>query len=549
MPVRAFFEDLGLFGDHPAIIRPEDGFVLSYEALEQRVRGKVDEIGLDPKLVFIEGTNTIETIVNYLATLRTPAAVHLLEDAGNEKGQRLIEAYRPNLILREHAAEVFDAEPPQLHPDLKLLLSTSGSTGSPKFVKLSQKNIQSNTEAITEYLGLTKEERAFCHLKPFYSFGLSIINSHLQCGGSLVLSQKSMMEPEFWVDFKASRATSFSGVPYNYEMLYELGFDPAAYEDLRYATQAGGKLRGELVSHFVEAFAAAGKDFFVMYGQTEAAPRMSYLKPDDARTFPDSIGQAIPGGELFLIDDEGETVTAAHDAELAYRGPNVMMGYATDRSELASDETPDYLRTGDIARRLPGDLFQIVGRRKRFVKLFGSRINLDSVEQMLKEKFGTLAVTGNDERLAVALVSEESDALRRDVQSALSETLEVPQKVIAVRFYESLPFLPNGKVSYLALEQDFNTVNHAPLVRRVWDGFLEILGLSAHQCHTVKQAFEAILMQDGIDETESFESLGADSLAFVGLQIELDHLFAGNPPETWTSLSIATLDEQLASQK
>ena len=273
-----------------------------------------------------------------------------------------------------------------------------------------------------------------------------------------------------------------------------------------------------------------------MYGRT------------DALSFPSSIGRAIPGGELFLIDEAGEP-TELPEGELAYRGPNVMMGYTSDRSQLSSNETPDFLRTGDIGKRLPNGLFQIIGRKKRFVKLYGIRINLDSIEAILKAKFGQLVVIGNDEYIGVALASQESPSLRDQIKKTLVNLVNIPHNVITLRFYDEMPLLPNGKVNYNDISQDFKSAQIRPFPQRFWDKLLDILGLSEHQFHSVEQAFLGILAESKIDESQSFESLGADSLAFVSLQIELEQLFDGDPPINWTSLSIASLDEVLTKRR
>ncbi|NVO25744.1 non-ribosomal peptide synthetase [Donghicola mangrovi] len=536
--------DLSKFSDNVALISPAEGLQITYADLLERVRRKQAELPSRRSLVFIQAKNSVESIVNYLAVVAAGHPVHILEDLDSDKGQALVAHYRPNLMISEDRIQNGDNTPIDLHPELEILLSTSGSTGTAKFVKLSQQNMASNAHAICGYLGLTSADRAFCHLKPYYSFGLSIINSHLMCGGSLVLSDHSMIDDAFWTDLQDTGATSFSGVPYNFETLLHRGFDPARFPALRYATQAGGKLDAQLVRHFAEAFGACGKEFVVMYGQTEAAPRISWLPANLAPKHPDSIGKAIPGGRLYLVDSEGNQITDIQaEGELAYEGPNVMMGYAENRDALASDETPARLLTGDIAKRLDGDLFRIIGRSSRFIKPFGVRIGLDEVQSLIKERHPLSAVTGTDQELILGLEGDHDLDLQEELRGLCVTRFGLPAAVITVKFFDKLPLLANGKIDFRAIIEQPGAQPSVGFFSWLGAKISEALGFTDRQSETVMEAFYNALQTDRISSDKSFEDLGGDSLSYVALSLELERLLGDNLPENWTSMPLGALED------
>ena len=281
------------------------------------------------RLVFLAPGPDVEAVVLYLGCLHAGLPICLGEPQPDPLA-RLARIYRPALVLAPDA--LHDArrmapcppsqqaiEPrwpsncsePALHPDLALLLTTSGSTGSPKLVRLTTRNLLSNASRIAEYLGLNTGERAVQSLPMHYSYGLSVLNSHLVAGGTVVLTPHSFMRPEFWRDADQERATSFAGVPYMYETLHRLRFDPARHPTLRTYTQAGGALRRDLIAHFHARVTEAGARLVVMYGQTEATARISYVPPERLGEKIGSIGMPIPGGRLRLEPLEGLETGAA----------------------------------------------------------------------------------------------------------------------------------------------------------------------------------------------------------------------------------------------
>jgi acyl-CoA synthetase (AMP-forming)/AMP-acid ligase II len=283
-----------------------------------------------------------------------------------------------------------------------------------------------------------------------YSYGLSVLNSHLVAAGAVVLSPHSFMRPEFWRDADQERASSFAGVPYMYETLHRLRFDPASHPTLRTFTQAGGALRRELIAHYHARTTQAGARLVVMYGQTEATARISYVPPERLGEKVGSIGVAIPGGQLHL---ERLDATEGSPAELVYEGDNVMMGYADSPADLGlGDVQHGRLRTGDLGTVDDDGYFTIVGRLKRFTKLFGKRVSLEDVERELESTFPVRAiVTDAGERLGVHLAVDGAvdDA---DLVAHLAQFLSVPPSAILIRRVAELPLTATGKKDYKAVE-------------------------------------------------------------------------------------------------
>lgn len=545
---KPFFQDLGRFGDAPSLIVADTGETLSYLDLAARVDSRKSDLGTSRKLVFIEAHNDIGSIVDYLACLQGGHVVYLLEDLSSPKVQELVDFYKPNIVIDgQRSVRTVNEAPIVLHPDLAVLLSTSGSTGSPKFVKLSVRNIDSNARSIAEYLELKSDERAFQHLKPFYSYGLSIINSHIACGGALILTQFAVMEETFWHEFDQHKATSFAGVPYTFETLKHSGFRAEKHPSLRYATQAGGKLEAGLVQEFAKKFEAAGARFYVMYGQTEAAPRISYLPPALAAEFPASIGKAIPGGRLYLIDEEGDEITETdREGELAYEGPNVMLGYATSPEELATDETPERLKTGDLAEIRDHGLFFIVGRASRFVKPFGVRVNLDEVQSYLKRVFeGVCAVTGDDRHIIIAIEETSATTNAPDI-AGLAKRFNLPDHIFKTKSYEKLPVFASGKYDYRRILQEANAPEEPPestFIGKIFNSVKEILGLNQPSWNTISEIYETMLPRSEITPAKRFIDLAVDSLTFVSLAIEMEEMFGGELPENWQEMTVAELEK------
>ena len=339
----------------------------------------------------------------------------------------------------------------RLNSELALLLTTSGSTGTVKLVRQSYRNIMSNAEAIREYLELDDTERPITNLPMSYTYGLSVINSHLLAGATVLLTSKSIFEKEFWTFFKEQKATSMAGVPYTYEMLKKLRFFRMELPSLRTLTQSGGKLPLDLHREFAQYAEEKGIRFYVMYGQTEATARMSYLPMEKAVEKCGSMGIAIRGGKFSLIDGEGvEIKQSGVVGELVYEGENVTLGYAERREDLAEgDVWHGRILTGDMAKRDEDGYYYIVGRKKRFLKIFGKRVNLDECEALIRREFATeCACGGQDDLLCVYIVDK---SLEDPVRSYLSEIMKFHHSAFRVTILDEIPKNKSGKIQYREL--------------------------------------------------------------------------------------------------
>ncbi|WP_298069593.1 AMP-binding protein [uncultured Mailhella sp.] len=367
--------------------------------------------------------------------------------ADSHEGRVVYEA-RGYALVKRPEAHVFP-----LHEDLALLLTTSGSTGSPKLVRQSYENTRANTVSIVASLDIDASERAITTLPMNYTYGLSIINSHLWAGAALILSPYTVVQREFWTLFSGQQATSFGGVPYTYEMLDKLRFFQRKLPSLRTMTQAGGKLLPELHGKFAEYARREGKRFIVMYGQAEASPRMGYLPADKALEKCGAMGVAIPGGRFRLLDEHDADITAPGVVgELLYEGKNVTLGYAERGEDLAKgDERHGVLHTGDMASFDAEGFFTIVGRKKRFLKIFGNRVGLDETERLLKSHFSCeVACAGKDDAMQVFVTDEGAAA---EVKHFLAEKTRLNPSAFHVHVLESIPKSESGKTRYATLEQ------------------------------------------------------------------------------------------------
>lgn len=444
-----------------------EGRSLTYKELSARV----DEVSTTltargpRQLGFLFSTNSLEWLCVYLACLRAGHVPLLLPwDLDSSLAEQLINTYQPAWVWHPPSPQAHSEDTSKstasvlaafgwrqpstsapLHPDLGLLLSTSGSTGSPKLVRLSYRALSANASSIANYLNIQAQDRAMTTLPPNYSYGLSVINSHLAGGASLVMHNASLMSRDFLRIVRQENVTTLAGVPTWYQMLLRTGLDKAETPSLRVLTQAGGRL-DERTKRAVLNFAEAkGLRFYVMYGQTEAAPRISYVPPEALPDKLNSIGIPIPGGSLQL---DSET------SELIYSGPNVMMGYAESQRDLGKeDELKGVLRTGDIGSVDAQGFFAITGRLKRFIKLSGNRYGLDEIEvQLTSLTKSNVAVAGRDERLGIWIEGADPD-LQARAKAFLLEKYGLHHTLFRVHMVPTLPLLLTGKKDYMNLIQ------------------------------------------------------------------------------------------------
>jgi acyl-coenzyme A synthetase/AMP-(fatty) acid ligase len=405
--------------------------------------------------------NRYECLVTYLAALNAGSALILLDAGLNPELLRgLLENYKPEWIFTLQtnpeltgysasasqepglyvAQHTYDLD---IYPDLALLLNTSGSTGSPKLVRLTLANLDANAKSIAEYLQLTEKERPITSLPMPYSYGLSVINSHLLVGATIIFTEDGVLRREFWDAIDRYDCTSFAGVPYTYQLLLQAGLLTKRGASLKTLTQAGGRLDERYIRQMLALAEARDWRFFVMYGQTEATARISYVPFEQLGAKIGSVGIAIPNGSLAADEETGE---------LIYSGPNVMLGYAECRADLArGDDLHGVLRTGDLAR-LDGEGYAwITGRLKRFLKIFGKRFNLDDVESILSRHLAAVvACFGSDDLLQVAIEGVDT---ANEACETLCKLFDLPRTVVNVVAIAELPRTNNGKLDYQALTE------------------------------------------------------------------------------------------------
>ncbi len=382
-------------------------------------------------ITVLECSNDAESLARYLALLRKGCPVILIGKDLDEDAKKALK-------------DTYEGDYPY-NPELGLLLSTSGSTGDRKLVRLSYTNIQSNCDSIVEYLGLTKEERPITTLPMEYTYGLSVIHSHVAVGATIILTNRTLFQKEFWEMVEKYKVTSMAGVPYTYEMFERLRLREMDLPHLKTMTQAGGHLHEELHKKYGEWAAETGRRLFVMYGQTEATARMSYIPPEKCIEKIGSIGIPIPGGSFAI----------AEDGELIYFGANVSMGYAVNRDDMAlGDVNGGCLKTGDMARMDEEGYFYITGRKKRFVKLQGKRFSLDQVQEILQEAFecDEIICTGNDDDGIKVNTSSREVADREDeIIQLFMDKWQVRARLVTVKYLDEIPRNSSGKVLYSKL--------------------------------------------------------------------------------------------------
>lgn len=470
-----FWDKLEQYGAGKALVQ-DDGRECTYEEMTELSR--ILSTMLMPRSVCLQlCSNTIASVAGYAGFLRNRVVPLLLDSALDETLlNKLMRLYRPRYMwlpqeerrqrksLQSYEALysyqgydllLLSSGPPYpLHDGLGVLLTTSGSTGSPKFVRQSYRNMEANAASICEYLAIDEKERPVTTLPMHYTYGLSVLHSHLRMGATVLLTSYPVVRREFWEFMKERKATSLSGVPYTYEVLRKVKCMQMDLPDLKVLTQAGGRLPVALQREFGDWAGKEGRKFIVMYGQTEATARMSYLPAEHCLDKCGSIGIPIPGGTFALVNEKGDEICQTQtDGELVYRGENVALGYAESAEDLSrGDDWGGVLYTGDIARKDADGYYYITGRRKRFLKLYGSRVNLDEIEQLVNQAFPHVdcAAVGTDERMRLYIT--DKDAIEKVKEFVVDKT-RINALAVQVDYLAELPRNASGKILYGTLER------------------------------------------------------------------------------------------------
>jgi long-chain acyl-CoA synthetase len=465
----------------PAVVHAEGE--LTYGQLRVEVQRCQAALSAPAKaLLLVAAPRTLPGMVAYLAALAAGHAVILIEDNNPARWQSLISAFEPDYIVVT-SSETLDsliasleyrlvptASLPvwaregsnatvSLHPDLALLMQTSGSLGPPKSVRISYENLRSNAVAIAEALALRRSDRAVTSLPLDFSFGLSLANSAFAAGASLAMTRFPLASGSFLRYLDYSKATYLGAVPSVYQAWRRNCWDPGRHPSLRLLLQAGGALDRATVAHFASIMKLRGGSFIPMYGQTEATARMTYLPASLALSHPDSVGVPIPGSKIEIRSTSGIEIDAGElprsqdgeVGEILFSGPGVALGYATCRDDLAlGPGNQTTLRTGDLGY-VRGGLLYVTGRADRQVKILGRRVDLDQIESEFRKRGIVVAVEAVDgDRLAV--VAEPVPDLR-GLRRWLSHELKLPVTCLLIVSVPKLPFNDRGKVDRMAIQK------------------------------------------------------------------------------------------------
>ncbi len=478
-----------------------------------------------------------DSVAAYLAVLEAGHVALVTEEqrAGTATpARRILERYPPDLRVAPQGAGYQRLAPePQhlLHPDLALLLSTSGSTGSPKLVRLSHDNLLSNAAAIGRALSLTGQDRGITSLPLHYCYGLSVLHTHLYAGGSVVLSAHSVLDDPFWEAMDHHRVTTLAAVPHTLALMESTGVLHRPHPWLRLITQAGGRLAPQSVERTARLGRQQGWDLAVMYGQTEATARIAVLDPRLALEHPDAVGASVSGTQVRVDTSVPGADPAAGIGELVVQGPGVMMGYALHPDDLACGPMLRELRTGDLAGVDEHGIIRIAGRRSGFVKVLGLRVDLEAVEGRLEADGLIACATGDDSGLRVAVEplpgdSEATSALtaRARVQAGEASGLGVSAVQVAVL---RLPRLSGGKIDRQRCDALVRaaTAEHGTAGEAGGDTSTAI-------AERVARALTTVLGRDDIDLARSFVQQGGDSLSHVRASLQLEELL-GPLPDDW----------------
>lgn len=437
----------------PAVMDDTCNSWISYGELATRAQTWSRRMEGERGLVFVYVRNSVESLAAFLGALVADHAVALFDaNTSNEARAELEETYRPAWIARPDEDELeHPAGAGPLHQDVKLLLSTSGSTGSAKLVRLTMDAMQANAEGIAEVLHIRNDDVAAGYLPIHYSYGLSVVTSHLVSGARIRLTEMGLMDSQFWSAMRGAGITHLPGVPFHYQMMLKLGLKRLNLPTLTTMTQAGGRLAPELRKQVHEFMEQVGGRFFVLYGQTEAAPRMTTLQHSDFPFAPQSVGVALPDCRIEIIDRDGDG-----NGEVVFHGPNVMFGYAENRDDLGrGDEMCGRLPTGDTGYLDAEGRLTLTGRVKRIGKIFGLRINLDEVEALANASVGT-AVTQTAETLTLHVVSsgdaERDKELTQAMLASLQKRFTIPVTSYRIKMVPEILRTERGKINYAALE-------------------------------------------------------------------------------------------------
>ena len=419
------------------------------------------------KLVFLLIENNYESILFYISLLKSQNTIALINaNIKTENLYELVKSYNPNTIVTKKNFEFKNYNQAltfknyycyenkkktnlNINDELFFLLTTSGSTGSSKYVRISYKNLEYNTKSIVKFLKINSDDKLITTLPPDYTYGFSLLNTHLFKGSSIVLNNYSIIQREFWELLKKTKATTFGGVPYTYELLKKIHFENYSFPSLKYLTQAGGKLSNENQKYFYKILKKKKIKLIIMYGATEATSRMSYLPWKFCQKKIGSIGIPIPGTKMEINNPDKNKI-----GEIIFKGKNVSLGYAKSYKDLSRGNlNKEKLNTGDIGYKDEDGFYFIVGRKKRFLKLLGHRINLDELEINLRKllNHNLIFCTGNDNEL---IIISNQDKIKNQIFSSIVKEYKINKTLVKFKKFTNLSLTSSNKINYKKLDEN-----------------------------------------------------------------------------------------------
>lgn len=464
---------LGVDNKQKDIIAAKDnlGQTITYGEIVDKCK-ELKEKQFERAVVFIMCKNTVGSLMAYLTSVEAELVpVTLSAGIDKELFESLYHTYQPKYIWCDDGEKfvqrfgapihtVFDFvlyetgnDIYQINDKLQLLMTTSGSTGSPKLVRYRIGNLESNAKNVAAAFGWTEKEKSICDLAMNYTMGLNIINSHLYVGATCLLTSYNLTSSDFWKYVKEEKGTNYCGVPFSYDILKKLRFERMSLPYLTTITEGGGKLTDKRFYELATYANENGKRFIASFGTTETSARMAVLPAEWALLKVGSIGKAIPEGELFLVDDNNEIISESiAEGELCYKGPNVTMGYAICKEDLLKDdEFNGVYRTGDMARRDEDGFYFITGRISRFLKLLSYRVSLDQSEQLIQQQFSIeCACSGNDERMNIYITNE---LYRDSVLDFISKKTGLFKSLFKVFVIPQIIRNESGKIRYKQMDE------------------------------------------------------------------------------------------------
>ena len=445
--------------DMPALIDDQSDQWCSYKELSERALVWAGRLSGPKSLVLLAPRNQIDDIACFLGAITAGHAVALIDPAiSSSRLSELIAEYAPDLIIMPKDGRLILEGHANSNNDIAaanaVLLSTSGSTGSPKFARLTLQNLTSNAHAIARSLSINPGDCGAGHLQVHYSYGLSVLTSHLVVGASVVLTEASFTDSRFWKLFRNRPITQLPGVPFHYEMMIKLGLQRLPIQNVRVLTQAGGFLHLEARKKLWQFMDDRGGRFHVMYGQTEAAPRMTTLAHEQFLEAPQSVGIALDGGKIEVHDEHGVMCGIGVPGSVRYRGPNVMLGYAVNRADLILGDTQNgILETGDLGWLDAQGRLTLTGRAKRFGKVYGLRVSLDEIERLLSDVGNFVVMQRQENQLDLVTERPSLEKKIAGAQILLKQHFNIPANAYKFHSVEAFAYTARNKIDYAAMEK------------------------------------------------------------------------------------------------